>query len=105
MNQQPTREQYQDAYENVTSWPGRAGEPYARLVGAVVDTGGFDMALSPFALATVRVFLGAELAATLGELPRLCSYCEGKGQVDFCTDECACGPVRCATCGGAGVLS
>lgn len=65
MTQQPTARQYEDAHQNVTSWPHRAGDPFARLVGAVIDTGGFDMTLSPFALATVRVFLGAELAAVL----------------------------------------
>ena len=30
---------------------------------------------------------------------------EGKGEVEFCADVCQCGPVRCSTCNGAGVLT
>lgn len=108
MPQQPTAEQYQTAFERVTMWPDMAGDTYARLVGAVVDTGGFNMELPPTALAVLRVFLGAEYAEHLGKgaaSPRRCTYCDGAGQVEFCDDVCGCGPVDCGTCGATGVLS
>lgn len=65
MIQQPTARHYQDAHERVTGWPRLVGDPYARLVGAVIDSGGFNMELSTYALAIVRVFLGAEYAEKL----------------------------------------
>jgi hypothetical protein len=147
VSDQPTAEQYQRAYERVVTWPEMAGGPFVRIVGAVIDTGGFNMELNPFSLATLRVFLGSEHAAQLTRAveaeelntrwddsctpggyvcatcgvpvesepcpdhgPKLgterqCTYCDGTGQVEFCDDVCQCGPTRCNTCDGTGVLS
>jgi hypothetical protein len=111
VNEQPTREEYQRAFDRLvrtdsrSRWPGDGHDVF--LVGFLLGSEFEPHPWSTVALAVWRVFLGAELAETLtkqhGERP--CTYCEGRGQVEYCTDVCQCGPTRCTTCDGTGVLS
>lgn len=116
MNEQPTAGHYQRAYERLVETDARAeyrGDGRDLVLRAFILGSNFEPdQVSASALALWRVFMGAELielqeryerlAATTAK--RQCGYCDGTGQVEFCDDVCQCGPTRCATCNGTGVL-